>query len=123
MRLTSVCSAASSLLWFVQVLPSPPVLASSDFIMHFLASLHQSGTKFLLFELIRELVKVLVAQSCLTLCDPIVCPWNSLGKNTGVVSHSLLQGMFLIQGWTWGLLHCRQIFHCLNWGIKGDSAK
>ena len=26
---------------------------------------------------------VLVAQSCLTLCDPIVCPWNSPGKNTG----------------------------------------
>ena len=24
---------------------------------------------------------VLVAQSCLTLCDPIVCPWDSPGKN------------------------------------------
>ena len=39
-------------------------------------------------------VKVLVAQLCLTLCDHMVCPWNSLGKNTGVGNHSLLQGIF-----------------------------
>ena len=26
----------------------------------------------------------LVAQLCLTLCHPMVCPWNSPGKNTGV---------------------------------------
>ena len=38
---------------------------------------------------------VLVPQSCLTLCDPmLLCPWNSPGKNTGVGSHSLLQGIF-----------------------------
>ena len=46
---------------------------------------------------------VLVAQSCPTLCDPVdsslptdrgdrlLCPWDSLGKNTGVGCHSLLQ--------------------------------
>ena len=28
--------------------------------------------------------KVFVAQSCLTLCKPVVWTWNSLGKNTGV---------------------------------------
>ena len=29
----------------------------------------------------------------MTLCDPMVCPWNSLGKNTGVGKcRSLLQG-------------------------------
>ena len=28
----------------------------------------------------------------------LLCPWNSPGKNTGVGSHSLLQGIFLIQG-------------------------
>ena len=39
-------------------------------------------------------------QSCLTLCDPIdsslsgfPCPWDSPGKNTGVVCHFLLQCM------------------------------
>ena len=37
-------------------------------------------------------VKVLVTQSCLTLWDPMVCPWDSPGKNTGVDCHSLLQG-------------------------------
>ena len=46
-----------------------------------------------------------VTQSCLTLCDPmdytahqLLCPWNFLGKNSGVGCHSLLQGIFLIQG-------------------------
>ena len=41
-------------------------------------------------------VKVKVAQSCLTLCDPIDCivqSWNSPGQNTGVDSLSLLQGI------------------------------
>ena len=33
-----------------------------------------------------------VAQSCLTLCNPIDCPWNSPGQNTGVGSLSLLRG-------------------------------
>ena len=33
-----------------------------------------------------------VAQSCLTLCDP--SPWNSPGQNTGVGSLSLLQRIF-----------------------------
>ena len=39
-----------------------------------------------------------MAQSCLTLNDPKVCPWNSPGKNTGVGCHSLLQGIFPTQG-------------------------
>ena len=41
-------------------------------------------------------------QSCPTLCDPmdcksprLLCPWDSPDKNTGVGSHSLLQGIFL----------------------------
>ena len=33
-------------------------------------------------------------QLCLTLCDPMDCPWTSLGQNTGVGSLSLLQGIF-----------------------------
>ena len=32
-------------------------------------------------------------------------------KNTGVGSHSFLQGIFLTQGWNPGLPHCRQILY------------
>ena len=57
-------------------------------------------------------VKVLVTQSCLTLCDPMDCsppgPWNSSGKNTGAGCHFLLPGIFPTQGLTPGLLHCGQ---------------
>ena len=34
----------------------------------------------------------------------LLCPWNSSGKNTGVGCHSLLQGIFPIQGSNLGLL-------------------
>ena len=40
----------------------------------------------------------------------LLCPWNSLGKSTGMSSHSLLQRIFLSQGLNPGLLRCRQIF-------------
>ena len=54
------------------------------------------------------------SQSCLTLCDP----WNSPGQNTGVSSHSLLQGIFPTQRSNPGLPHCRQILYQL--GHKGS---
>ena len=64
---------------------------------------------------------VLVAQSCPTLCNLIDCSlpgssvqWDSSSKNTGVGCHALLQRIFLTQGSSLGLLHCRQIFYCLN---------
>ena len=41
-------------------------------------------------------------------------PWNSPGKNTGVGSCSLLQGIFLSQGLNPGLPHCRQILYQLS---------
>ena len=66
-------------------------------------------------------VKVLVAQSWLTLCDPhglqparLLCPWNFLGKDTKVGSHSLLHGIFLNQGMNLGLPRCRQILYLQN---------
>ena len=34
--------------------------------------------------------------------------WNSPGKSNEVGNHSLLQGIFLTQGWNSGLLHCRR---------------
>ena len=63
-----------------------------------------------------------VAQSCLTLCDPMDCSQpgfsvygDSSGKNTGVGSLSLLQRIFLPQELNWGLLHCRQILYQLSY--------
>ena len=51
-------------------------------------------------------------RSCLTLCNPMDCnlpgssvPRDSLGRNTGVGCHFLLQGIFLTQGSNPGLLH------------------
>ena len=44
----------------------------------------------------------------------LLCPWNSPGKNTGVGSHSFLQGIFLTLGLDPYLLHCRQILYCLS---------
>ena len=59
-------------------------------------------------------VKLKVTQLCLTLCDPMACPWNSLGQNIVVGSLSLLQGIFPTQGSNPGLLHCRQILYHLS---------
>ena len=35
----------------------------------------------------------------------LLCPWDSLGRNTGVACHFLLQGIFLTQGLNPHLLH------------------
>ena len=76
-------------------------------------------------------MKVLVAQSCPTLCNPIglqsarlLSPQNSPGKNTRVGYHSILQGIFAIQGSNLDILHCRQILYHLShqrslWTVKG----
>ena len=42
-------------------------------------------------------------------------PWNSPGRNTGVGSLSLLQGIFPTQESNWGLLHCRRILYQLSY--------
>ena len=44
----------------------------------------------------------------------LLCPWDSPGKNTGVVCDSFQYRIFLTQGSNLGLLHCRQILYCLN---------
>ena len=43
-----------------------------------------------------------------------LCPWDSPGKNTGVCCHSLLQGIFPIQGSDSALPHCRHILYHLS---------
>ena len=68
-------------------------------------------------------MKVKVAQSCLTLCNPmdyIYSPWNSPGQNTGVGNLSLLQRIFPTQGSNPGLMHCRQILYQLS--HKGSNS-
>ena len=67
------------------------------------------------------------AQSCLTLCNPMDCsrPGSSVhgiffsGRNTGVSSHFLLQGVFPTQELKLGLLPGRQILHHLSY--QGSS--
>ena len=44
----------------------------------------------------------------------LLCPYNSPGKNTGLGSHSLLQGIFLTQESKLGLPQCRQSVYSLN---------
>ena len=41
-------------------------------------------------------------------------PWDSPGKNTGVGSHSLLQGILLTHGSNLSLSHCGQILYPLS---------
>ena len=62
-----------------------------------------------------------VAQSCLTLCDPMdgSLPGSAVhgifqARNTGVGYHFLLQGIFPTQGLNSGLLHCRQTLYRLS---------
>ena len=66
-------------------------------------------------------VLCLVTQSCPTLCDPMNCslPGSSVhggspGKNTGMGSLFLLQGIFLTQELNQGFLHCRRILYQLS---------
>jgi len=49
-----------------------------------------------------------------TIPTRILCPWNSPGKNTGVGSHSFLQGIFPTLGLNLGLPYFRQIFYHLS---------
>ena len=64
---------------------------------------------------------VLVTQSCSTLCDAMncslqfLCPWGSLGKNTGVGRHSLLWGNLPAQGLNPGLQHSWQMLYHLSY--------
>ena len=66
-------------------------------------------------------VLCLVAQSCLTISDPMDCspPGSSVcrdspGKNPGVGCQVLLQGIFPAQELNQGLLHCRWILYQLS---------
>ena len=65
----------------------------------------------------KDLRKRVYTQSCPTLCNPVdYSPSGSSvpnfpGKNTGLGYHFLLQRIFLTQGSSQHLLHCRWILH------------
>ena len=46
----------------------------------------------------------------------LLCPWDSLDKNTQGGCNVLLQGIFLTQGSNPSLPHCRWIIYCLSPG-------
>ena len=63
----------------------------------------------------------LVAQLCLTLCNSTDCSppgssvhGDSIGKNTGMGCHALLQGIVPTQGSNPGLPYCEQILYRLS---------
>ena len=68
--------------------------------------------------------KVLVAESCPTLCDPMnvahqaSLSMDSPDKSTGVDCHFLLQGIFPTQGSNLGLPHCGQTLYRLSHQLK-----
>ena len=45
-------------------------------------------------------------------CSPPLSPWGSPGKNTGVGCQSLLQGIFMTQGWN------PYLPHLLHWQVN-----
>ena len=47
-------------------------------------------------------------------CTRLLCPWDFLGKSTGVGCHFLLQGIFPTEESKPGLPHCRQTLYCLS---------
>ena len=61
-------------------------------------------------------VKVKVAQSCPTLFDPMDYTVHGIlqARIQEWVSHSLLPGIFPVQGLNPGLLHCRQLIYQLS---------
>ena len=67
--------------------------------------------------------------SCLVMSDFFATPWtvahsvhwDSPGKNTGVGSHSLLQGILPTQESNPGLLPCRQILYFVTHGESPET--
>ena len=66
-------------------------------------------------------VRVLVTQFCLTVGDPMVCPWRFSRQEYCIGCQSLLQGIFSTQGMNWGLLHWSRILYHL--GHQGSPIK
>ena len=66
--------------------------------------------------------------SCVQLCATLwtaafqaLCPWDSLGKNTGVGCHDFLQGIFSTQGSNLGLLPFKQFLY--HWATRESQSE
>ena len=105
----------ASLIFLKSWLVFPSLLFSSiSFKKAFLSLLWEKRSIYSL-----KLCIQLVNQSCVILCDPMeLLPVSSvygiLQERILVGSHSLIQWFFPTQGLNLGLLHCRQILHCLR---------
>ena len=53
----------------------------------------------------------------------VLCPWDFPGKDTGVICHFLLQGIFPTQGSSPGLLQCRQSLYWLSYQGSHNKCK
>ena len=88
-------------MWFISTLPpqKPTWYSFSPVFWHFVFN--------------KYILKVKVAQSCLTLCDSMDY-WEFSRSEYWRGSLSLLQGIFPTQGLNPGLLHCRWILYQLS---------
>ena len=125
-RLKRLSSSSSVVYWkvwqilincFVLIHQRPPPHSPVEDAFFFPSYFRASALNFLC----RTLDAVVHLLSCVRLVQPLRlsparfhCPWDSLGKNTGLGCHFLLQGIFLTQGLDPGLLHCGWILYWLN---------
>ena len=84
------------------------------------AGSHQDGVLVVYGESLFQLVRI-TQVSCSVMSNSLLphglySPWNSLGKNTGLGIHSLLQGIFPTQGSNPGLPHCSRFF--TSWATR-----
>ena len=126
MALSSLCHTANSCWLFIlhmimYIFPCYSLTSSHPFfpplcpqVCSLCLCLHCCPANRFISTIFLDSMKVKVIQLCLTLCDLMDCPWNSLGQNTGVVSLSLLQGIFPTQGSIPSVLHSRQILYQLS---------
>ena len=63
--------------------------------------------------------RVWLSASLWTVAARLLCPWDSLGKSTGVGCHALLQGIFPTHRSNPSLLYCRWILYC--WATGGAN--
>ena len=87
----------------------------SDAVTYRIAFFSSSLDCSLLVLVVQQLSCVGLLQFCGLQPVRLLCPWDSPGKNIGVGSHFLLQGIFSTQESNPGLLHCRQVIYQVNY--------
>ena len=109
--------------WSVFPFPSPGDLPNPGIKLHLLSLLHWQVDSLPLAPPVCVSSSVIFKSLWPHGLKPtrLICPWDFPGKNTGVGSYSLLQGIFWTQGSNPGLLYCRQtLYHLSHQGSPGD---